>query len=146
MKFHTAQVIRQEEGKSLKVYKDHLGNLTVGIGHKIILADNLWEGDEISEECCMELFMADLKMAEDEAKIIYSDTGGELMVLHVLTCMTFQMGYAGVRLFKKMLAALEENDYAKAADEMLDSTWAREQTPARAQRLADVMRKVSICR
>jgi lysozyme len=37
------------------------------------------------------------------------------------------------------LEALRTGDYADAADEMLDSAWAR-QTPARAQRLAQQMR------
>ena len=54
--------------------------------------------------------------------------------------MVFQLGLHGVLGFHKMLAALMHDDYATAADEMLDSDWARVQTPARAKELAEIMR------
>lgn len=58
---------------------------------------------------------------------------------HVVTEMAFQMGVNGCLGFKKMWAALHEEDYQKAADEMLDSKWAT-QTPTRAQSMARIMR------
>jgi lysozyme len=57
----------------------------------------------------------------------------------VLASMCFQMGLHGLLAFTKMLNAIERGDYKDAAAEMLDSTWAR-QTPARAQRLAAMMK------
>ncbi len=54
--------------------------------------------------------------------------------------MAFQLGVNGVANFKKMIAALIARDYAAAAREMLDSNWAKVQTPARAQRMAEMMR------
>jgi lysozyme len=42
--------------------------------------------------------------------------------------------------FKKTLAALEARDFDRAADEALDSLWAR-QTPNRAERIAAAIRK-----
>ena len=53
---------------------------------------------------------------------------------HVLVNMAFQMGQRGLSNFKNMKAAIEEQDFAKAAVEMMDSRWAS-QTPERAERL-----------
>ncbi len=139
MNIRTAQVIREEEGKSLVVYTDHLGTLTVGIGHKVVEKDDLQLRDTISEARCTSLFIYDLKKAEDGATEAYHGTSKGSVIFHILTCMVFQMGVAGVKKFKKMLAALRDKDYAEAADEMLDSVWAK-QTPERAHRLADEMR------
>ncbi len=139
MNIRTAQVIREEEGTSLEVYQDHLGNLTVGVGHKIVPKDKLELGDTISDACCTSLFIYDLKRAEDGAAQVYHGASKGSVIFHILTCMVFQMGVAGVLKFKKMLAALKDRDYAGAAKEMLDSLWAK-QTPERAQRLADEMR------
>lgn len=57
----------------------------------------------------------------------------------VLVCMAYQMGVDGLLAFKKMLAATAMGDYDTAADEMLNSRWAR-QTPNRARRMAEQMR------
>ena len=53
----------------------------------------------------------------------------------VIISMMYQMGHTGVMKFKKMISALENRDYGKAGDEMLDSRWAK-QTPERANRHA----------
>ncbi len=53
--------------------------------------------------------------------------------------MAYQMGPAGVIAFTKMLAALERGDRAQAADEALESTWAK-QTPKRAKKVAAMIR------
>jgi lysozyme len=53
----------------------------------------------------------------------------------VLISMVYQMGMSGVLKFKKMITALEQQDYVTAANEMLDSRWAR-QTENRANRHA----------
>lgn len=58
----------------------------------------------------------------------------------VLMNMAFNLGIVGLKRFKKMFAAIEENDFDTAADEMLDSKWAT-QVKGRAERLAEAMRK-----
>ncbi len=139
MDVRTIIAIREEEGKRLKVYEDTLGNPTAGIGHLVLPVDELKLGDIISEERCKSLFLADLKKAEDGAKRVCRtwNLKNQLpMVLHVLTCMVFQMGRAGVLKFRKFLAALQRQNYIVAAAEMLDSRWAK-QTPRRAYRLAN---------
>lgn len=63
-------------------------------------------------------------------------------VKDVLIEMAYQMGVGGVLRFRKTLDALEHGDYAKAAEEMLDSKWAH-QTPKRALELAERVRNVA---
>ncbi len=58
----------------------------------------------------------------------------------VLVEMAFQMGAAKLATFRKFLAAAEAGDFERAAEEMLDSKWARADSPDRAAELANVMR------
>lgn len=57
----------------------------------------------------------------------------------VIVSMCYQLGIQGVLQFKRMWAAVDRQDWQDAADEMLDSRWAK-QTPERAQRHAQIMR------
>ena len=56
--------------------------------------------------------------------------------------MCFQMGKPKVSKFKKMFEALRNKRYDVASTEMLDSLWHKKHTPARAERLANRMRKL----
>jgi lysozyme len=57
----------------------------------------------------------------------------------VLIDMSFNMGVPRLLGFSKMFKALDKGNYDKAADEMLDSRWAR-QVKGRAVRLSEAMR------
>ena len=59
--------------------------------------------------------------------------------MEVLVEMSYNLGFPRFQTFVKMLAALEAQDYEKAADEMLESKW-HEQVKERAETLAEVMR------
>lgn len=54
----------------------------------------------------------------------------------VLVNMVYQMYIVGLGKFRVMLAALQQGDFTSAAAAMLDSEWARVQSPARAKRLS----------
>jgi lysozyme len=56
----------------------------------------------------------------------------------ILISMAYQMGLAGLMKFKKMIAAIEDDDFAEASNQGMDSQWA-EQTPERAYRHMRVM-------
>ncbi len=58
---------------------------------------------------------------------------------NVFVEMVFNMGPRRVAGFRNMLAAIRDDDFDRAADEMLDSKWAR-QVGRRANRLAEQMR------
>ena len=57
----------------------------------------------------------------------------------VLANMGYQLGIGGLIGFRRMLAAMERGDYDTAGREMMDSKWARSDSPARAQRLRTMM-------
>jgi lysozyme len=59
----------------------------------------------------------------------------------VVVRMVYQIGIGGVLEFRKFCAAMAAGDYETAADEMLDSKWARTDTPARAMRESVTLRR-----
>ena len=54
--------------------------------------------------------------------------------------MVYQIGYSGFCKFKKTISHFKNKEFKHAADEMLDSLWAK-QTPNRANRLANIVRE-----
>jgi lysozyme len=63
----------------------------------------------------------------------------------VLANMAFNMGMPTLLTFGRMLGALAEKDWDRAAAEVLDSKWAR-QVGSRATELAELMRRGDACR
>ena len=57
----------------------------------------------------------------------------------VIECV-FQLGFTGFCKFKKAISNMKDHNWKGAADEMLDSLWAK-QTPSRANQLADIVRE-----
>ena len=122
--------IMDDEGLRLTEYRDVLGMRTIGIGH--LLRDNEKYG-RISHQQALEILRDDYNIAKRDVEKRYPWADGEVKL--VLTNMSFQLGATRLAKFKKMLYHLEEENYEKAAAEMLDSKWAA-QTPSRANRLA----------
>tara|TARA_R100001015_G_C4632916_1_gene197132 strand:- start:3852 stop:4253 length:402 start_codon:yes stop_codon:yes gene_type:complete len=126
--------IKENEGYKSTVYTDTLGYDTIGYGFAI-------KDLELDEEVC------DLILDKKLDKLIDA-TNKKFPFLRELPqdkCevvfeMVYQLGLNGVSRFKKMLKALENKDYDKAAAEMLDSLWAK-QTPNRAIKLSNQMKK-----
>lgn len=131
----TARLI-DDEAEVLHAYQDHLGFWTIGIG---VLIDDR-KGGGITQEESRYLFRNRLgtKLAQCSNKFEWWQAIDDVR-RGVIVCMAYQMGVNGVANFKKMCAALRIRDYNTAAMEALDSTWAK-QTPARAQRMARIMR------
>jgi lysozyme len=133
---------------SLRPYLCSNNRLTIGIGHNMeahplpfemqIIVD---AGNPITEEMAFELFRDDVMRARMEAEHFdwFHLLSYDRQI--VIVCMIFQMGLGGVQEFKKMLAALEQGDHEEAARQMLDSKWARVDSPARAKRMAKMMRE-----
>ena len=128
--------IKQHEGCVLHAYQDHLGYWTIGYGRLI----DERRGGGISKAEAEQMLTADINRVigslEHEAPALYTFPE---RVQHALVNMAFQMGVQGVMSFTRMWAALNADDFARAADEALDSRWA-EQTPGRAQEVAGMIR------
>ena len=124
--------IKRDEGWRAKPYRDSVGKLTVGFG------TNLDAGITPSQGECMLVVSLDTDEAALRAQWTpYQTLSGPVRA--VLLEMAYNLGTQGLLGFHNMLAALEGGDYDKAADEALDSKWARE-VPARAHRLAEIIR------
>jgi lysozyme len=134
------------EGLRLKPYYDTEGIKTIGVGRNMEANppdDELGRrvGPEgISEQEAMKLLDNDIdKCARDVERNIQAYKKVSEPRQHVLLDMCFNLGINGLLKFQNMLAALDRGDYARAADEMLDSKWAN-QVKGRSIRLANMMR------
>jgi lysozyme len=116
-----------DEGVVYEIYTDHLGYPTFGIGHLITKNDPEFEepvGTPVSKERVDSVFAVDIKIAEDECKVLYK-FWEELPeeVQEILVNMMFNLGRPRLTKFKNMYAALEMGDWKTAAVEGRDSRW-----------------------
>lgn len=125
--------IRAHEGVRAKPYQDSLGIWTVGIGRNL-------EANPFSLEEIELMFQNDYDTAEKGASSFGCWDGLDDVRKGVLLEMVYQMGPSRLKGFRRFLAAMLRRDYKTAADEMLDSRWAR-QTPGRAATLARIIEK-----
>ena len=141
------------EGLRLQVYKDSLGIATIGIGRNLedrgITPEELEWMDipnmdtiyqyGISEADAMYLAQNDVQIVEEELLRSHPCVENLDAVRQlVLVDMAFNMGVPRLGKFKKMWAAIHENNFDEAAKEMLDSRWAN-QVKSRSTKLAHAM-------
>jgi len=129
------QLIR-DEGMRLDVYLDHLGKPTVGVGHLVLPSDKLKVGDKISNSRALQMFRKDIKTSQRDAAIFVGADKFKTLsepMKNVVTNMAFQMGATKLAKFKKLKAAIKNDDYKAMAKEMKESKWYK-QTPNRADR------------
>jgi len=136
--------IKRHEGYRAYPYDDSTGlpvrmpppaKLTIGYGRNLESV-GLRTGEA-------ELMLdADLKFAHINAQEVYGPRWSSLSTPRraVVIEMAFQLGRSGLAGFSKFLDRSRNELYNLAADEMLDSRWAR-QTPGRAQALAERYRR-----
>ncbi len=128
--------LQGHEGYVDEVYLDSEGEPTCGWGHLLAV------GSKVPLSVSQIFFERDFKQAKADLKTLTSTHSlpniGQVRKA-VLLGMLFQMGLSGVKGFEKMIAALMDKNWNKAADEMLDSKWAK-QTSVRAKEAATMMR------
>lgn len=129
--------LREDEGEVLHEYKDHLGYSTIGIG---VLIDKR-KGGGITKEESSYLFQNRLgaKRQEIRKALPWFDALDPVRQ-GVLLNMAYQLGVTGLLGFKTTLKHVQAGQWVAASVGMLDSKWARLDTPARAERLATQMR------
>ena len=126
--------IIRDEGLELKPYRCTEGKLTIGIGRNL-------DDRGITKAEAMMLLDNDIAIVRRELVAKTSDLWYLLPddIHRALLNMAFNMGVPRLMGFKKMWAALKFSDYQRAADEALDSKWAR-QVGDRAERIATLIR------
>jgi GH24 family phage-related lysozyme (muramidase) len=131
--------IKKHEGFLSKVYLDILGKATIGYGHLLTEEDDFVEGVIYDKDILEALFEKDFNIAVQGAEELLKGYDIALVAKEVIIEMVFQLGKTGVSKFKKMFEALKNNDYSRAAAEMLNSAWYR-QTPSRCEELSNLMK------
>jgi len=157
MKYNTSQLLDmliRDEGLELKVYKDTLGIDTIGAGRNL-------RDRPLTVAQLQHLGLSDMQDLYDNGITLYGAryilridvdiAERELITAHscveflnaprqmVCVNMAFNLGVPRLKLFINMWSAIHRKDYDRAADEMLDSRWAK-QVKSRATRLSDIMR------
>ena len=147
--------ITENEGYRQSVYECSNGVPTVGIGQA------LKDFDPTPELCKMiidwQIEKKLIQIAKDHAQIDVATVVSKIhlslsdkiefyselppMIQGILIEQSYQMGIRGMMQFKKMLKAMKEKDWKEASSQMLDSKWARFDSPQRAERLADIVRE-----
>ena len=130
--------IKRHEGYRDIIYTDSLGYSTIGYGH-LVIEDGFIPGIQYSEKELEQVFEKDFAIAFQSANKLVGDFDLHNDAFDIVIEMCFQLGFPRVSKFVKFLAALKNQDYARAANEMLLSKW-HEQTPARCQELSNIMR------
>lgn len=129
------QLIAEEEGRVEGPYFDHLGFNTWGIGH---LCDAR-KPTGIPGKVVDLMFEFDFAEKLAQAQQIPGFSKLNEVQRAAVVSMVFQLGFEpfdgdGFRDFREFLAALARGDVKRAAAEGLDSKWAKQDTPRRAQR------------
>ena len=136
------------EGMVLKPYRCPMGKLTIGVGRN--LDDNPLSSEElralgdykhgITENGAKMLLRNDiLRCYEQLKKHIAGFEELEPDRQYALLDMCFQLGFKGLKKFRKMLKAIEKKDFIWASFECLTSDYAK-QTPKRARRVAQAIK------
>ena len=124
--------LKLHEGKRNLPYEDTEGYLTIGYGHNLDVP--------LSDKAIEQILLDDIETAESELdRLLPWWRELDEPRQNVLVDMMFNLGAPRFMTFQKLLKALLERDYEKAADEMLDSKWYT-QVGTRAEVLADMMR------
>lgn len=128
--------LRRDEGVKRSAYQDSLGLWTIGVGRLV----DARKGAGLSDDEINYLLANDIARvaAGLDAALPWWRTLDPVRQ-RVLQNMAFNMGVDGLAAFKNTLAAIKAHNWDQAAAGMLTSKWAT-QVPARAQRLAKMMR------
>lgn len=124
--------------------------VTIGWGHNLnaspIITDT---GDiitannavPISDEVAERVLQSDIKKVQSGMESALPWTGALPDVRYfTLVNMGFQMGIQGLLKFKRVLSAVQQKEYTQASLYMLESRWAKKQTPNRARKLSEQMK------
>ena len=112
--------LKIHEGMKLKPYKCTAGKLTIGIGRNL-------EDVGISEDEANMLLRHDIQEATRQLLHAFPWMGefNDARISAMIN-FTFNVGIGTVKKFENTLAYMQSGDWDKAADEMMDSRWARQ--------------------
>jgi len=132
-----------DEGRILRVYRDPVGLLTVGVGHLVRPGDQLRYDQTISLDRCEALLDDDVTVALMTCHKIWPafDAYPEA-AQQVVANMAFNLGERRLRSFQRMIRAIAACRWQAAADEIRHSRYAS-QVGQRAERLAQRLENIA---
>jgi lysozyme len=148
--------IADHEGVVQQAYVDSTGHKTIGIGFNLddasnikklekigVSVEDLLSGKQLSDSEIKTLYNISISQAYRDAKTFLPDLESHPSdVQKAVVDMSFNLGLTRLLKFKQVRQALFQRNYRKAADEMLNSLWAK-QTGRRAQKLANMVRNAT---
>ena len=112
------QMLERHEGLRLKPYRCSAGKMTIGYGRNL-------DDVGISEEEASYLLNNDIKRAEGDLISIFPYFSGfSKSRQDALLDMMFNLGKTRFLGFKKMIAAIKNDDWKEAKIQAMDSKWA----------------------
>ena len=130
------EMLRRHEGVENYVYDDHLGYATIGVGRCLVQG----VGMGLSDEEVDILLLNDVKRVIAELEKEYPWYAGLNRARQdAMINLSFNLGATRLRLFVKALAAMEAGDYEEAANQFMDSKWAK-QVGNRAVEVTEIIR------
>ena len=130
--------IKKHEGFRNKVYRDQLGNPTIGYGHLIKKSENFLLKRKYLKKQLNNFFEKDFILAVINFNKCYKKTKLSENLKEVLIEMIFQLGIKKFLKFKKFNKFIKQNLLYLAALEMVDSLWYL-QTPNRVEALIKIL-------
>jgi len=130
--------IRKNEGFSRTVYKDILGNKTIGYGHLIKNKEKFKNKKKYSKKHLLKLFEKDFSIAVKNYYKIFKRKKIPRKFEEVIIEMIFQLGIKNFVKFKKFNYFILKNKPHLASLEMIKSKWYK-QTPKRVEKLISTL-------
>lgn len=129
------ELLERQEGFRQFAYRDTVGKITVGIGRNL-------EDKGISKAEALYLLHNDINDCEQQLK----DRFYWFEQIHedartILISLCFNMGLGGLLTFTKALEHFKNENYKMAADELMNSKWAK-QVGTRSLEIADILNKL----
>tara|TARA_R100001594_G_scaffold133688_2_gene174508 strand:+ start:191 stop:616 length:426 start_codon:yes stop_codon:yes gene_type:complete len=131
------EMVAKHEGYEPRVYKCTNGYDTIGYGFAI---KDLYMDKEVAD------LILDKKIQEILKRISSDKEWSEWfwdkpsLIKEVLINMIYQIGFSGVKRFKKTIQYIKDDNFLLASEEMLDSKWAKSDSPNRAKELSEIVK------
>ena len=122
--------IKQNEGFSLKPYKDQLGFLTIGYGHLILDNEKYLLKKKTYKKELEKIFVQDFNRSLNNFNQHLKFFTSNKKEAELLIEMVFQLGTKGVFGFKNLLQNMNKGNRYLVCFEMMNSLWYK-QTPKR---------------
>ena len=129
--------IAKHEGYEPKVYKCTNGYDTIGYGFAI---KDLYMDKEVAD------LILDQKINKLLKRISADEDWGDWFlekpqaIQEVLINMIYQIGFSGVKKFRKTIQYIKDDNFLMASEEMPDSKWAKSDSPNRAKELSEIVK------